>query len=85
MSSPIETFGSTRLVQDGSLYFLYPNGGSAVQLSYIGAPVAAELVRELQGITHLSDLLHGGWHADCLDRTARWYPDQDSDCWIRSL
>src|SRR5712664_3330697 len=41
MSSTIETFGSTSLVQDGSGYFLYPNGGSAVQLSYIGGPVVA--------------------------------------------
>jgi Ca2+-binding RTX toxin-like protein len=35
----IEAFGSTRLVQGGSNYFLQPNGGSAVELSYAGAPV----------------------------------------------
>ena len=35
----IEGFGSTRLEEDGSNYFLYPNGGSAVELSYAGAPV----------------------------------------------
>jgi hypothetical protein len=35
----IETFGSTSLVEDGSNYFLQPNGGLAVELSYAGAPV----------------------------------------------
>src|SRR5262249_41212728 len=35
----IETRGSTGLGQVGSNYFLYPNGGSAVELSYGGAPV----------------------------------------------
>ena len=37
----IEEFGSTSLVEGGSNYFLYPNGGSAVELSYAGAPVVA--------------------------------------------
>ena len=37
----IEAFGSTSLVEVGSNYFLYPNGGSAVELSYAGAPVVA--------------------------------------------
>jgi hypothetical protein len=37
----IEAFGSTSLVQVGSNYFLDPNGGSAVELSYGGAPVVA--------------------------------------------
>src|ERR1700692_5156570 len=35
----IEAFGSTSLVEGGSNYFLYVNGGSAVELSYAGAPV----------------------------------------------
>jgi Tryptophan-rich Synechocystis species C-terminal domain/Putative esterase len=35
----IEAFGSTNLVEVGSNYFLQPNGGSAVELSYGGAPV----------------------------------------------
>src|SRR6266436_5708680 len=35
----IEGFGSTRLVEDGSNYFLHPNGGSAVEPSYAGVPV----------------------------------------------
>ena len=35
----IEGFGSTSLVEGGSNYFLHPNGGSAVELSYAGAPV----------------------------------------------
>ena len=37
----IEAFGSTSLVEAGSNYFLHPNGGSAVELSYGGAPVVA--------------------------------------------
>ena len=37
----IEGFGSTSLVEGGSNYFLYPNGGLAVELSYAGAPVVA--------------------------------------------
>ena len=37
----IEEFGSTSLVEGGSNYFLDPNGGSAVELSYGGAPVVA--------------------------------------------
>ena len=40
-STTIEGFGSTSLVEDGSNYFLDPNGGSAVELSYAGAPVVA--------------------------------------------
>jgi hypothetical protein len=36
-----EGFGSTSLVEGGSNYFLEPNGGSAVELSYGGAPVVA--------------------------------------------
>jgi Tryptophan-rich Synechocystis species C-terminal domain/Putative esterase len=41
VSITIETFGSTQLVQDGNLYFLYPNGGTAVQLNYAGSAVVA--------------------------------------------
>ena len=37
----IEGFGSTSLVEGGSNYFLQPTGGSAVELSYAGAPVVA--------------------------------------------
>ncbi|HZZ62278.1 MAG TPA: hypothetical protein VFE63_14080 [Roseiarcus sp.] len=34
-----ESFGSTSLVEDGNNYFLKPNGGQAVELSYGGSPV----------------------------------------------
>jgi hypothetical protein len=37
----IENIGSTRLEQDGNNYFLQPNGGSPVELSYQGVPVEA--------------------------------------------
>jgi hypothetical protein len=37
----IEAFGSTSLLESGNNYFLQPNGGSAVELSYAGAPVVA--------------------------------------------
>jgi Tryptophan-rich Synechocystis species C-terminal domain len=40
-STVIEAFGSTSLIQTGSNYFLQPNGGSAVELSLNGTPVAA--------------------------------------------
>src|SRR6516225_9114681 len=35
----IEQFGAINLVESGGNYFLYPNGGSAIELSYGGAPV----------------------------------------------
>ena len=37
----IESSGSMSLLTDGTNYFLQPNGGSAVKLSYGGAPVTA--------------------------------------------
>ena len=40
-STTIEAFGSTSLLAEGSNYFLQPNGGSAVELSFGGAPVVA--------------------------------------------
>ena len=41
MSTTIEAFGSTSLIQIGNNYFLQPNGGTAVELSLHGAPVQA--------------------------------------------
>ena len=35
----IESSGSMSLLTDGTNYFLQPNGGAAVELSYDGAPV----------------------------------------------
>ena len=35
----IESYGTTSLLTDGTHYFLQPAGGSAVELSYGGAPV----------------------------------------------
>ena len=37
----IESSGSMSLLTDGTNYFLQPNGGAAVELSYNGAPVFA--------------------------------------------
>ena len=37
----IESSGSMSLLTDGTNYFLQPNGGPAVELSYDGAPVTA--------------------------------------------
>ena len=37
----IESSGSTTLLTDGTNYYLQPNGGAAVELSYGGAPVTA--------------------------------------------
>ena len=36
----IESSGTTSLLTDGTHYFLEPNGGAAVELSYNGSPVA---------------------------------------------
>jgi hypothetical protein len=41
MSTIIEAFGSTSLLAEGNNYFLQLNGGSAVELSFGGAPVVA--------------------------------------------
>jgi hypothetical protein len=41
MSTIIEAFGSTSLLAEGNNYLLQPNGGSAVELSFGGAPVVA--------------------------------------------
>src|SRR5215831_4421329 len=41
MSTLIEAFGSTSLVETGNNYFLQPNGGTAVGLSNGGSPVVA--------------------------------------------
>jgi hypothetical protein len=41
MSTTIEAFGSTSLIQVGNNYFLQPNGGVAVELSLGGTPVVA--------------------------------------------
>ena len=35
----IESSGTTSLLTDGTHYYLQPNGGAAVELSYNGAPV----------------------------------------------
>ncbi len=40
-STVIESSGSMSLLTDGTNYFLQPNGGAAVELSYNGAPVFA--------------------------------------------
>ena len=37
----IESSGTTSLLTDGTHYFLQPNGGAAVELSYNGSPVVA--------------------------------------------
>ena len=40
-SPPLSSSGSMSLLTDGTNYFLQPNGGAAVELSYGGAPVVA--------------------------------------------
>jgi hypothetical protein len=58
----IEGFGSTSLVEVGSNYFLYPDGGSAVELSYAGAPVVAGQFDQ-----------YGAWAPIGAERTASGY------------
>ena len=40
----IESSGSMSLLTDGTNYFLQPNGGAAVELSYDGAPVVCRRI-----------------------------------------
>ena len=43
----IELSGTTSLLTDGTHYFLQPNGGAAVELSYSGSPVDGRRVWRL--------------------------------------
>jgi len=78
----IENFGSTSLVQNGSNYFLEPDGGSAIELSYAGAPVVAgQFISESGGIwapigaEQTADGYEVAWQVTGADQFAVWYTD----------
>src|SRR5689334_7009013 len=58
----IESSGSTTLLTDGTNYYLQPNGGAAVELSYGGAPVTAGEFDQ-----------YGGWTPIAAEQTASGY------------
>jgi hypothetical protein len=81
MSSVIETFGSTRLIQDGSFYFLYPNDGAAVELMYGGAPVVAGQFGSWTpiGVEQTASGYEVAWQATGADQYAVWATDNNGN------
>src|SRR5262245_17658727 len=82
MSVTIEAFGSTSLVEDGSHYFLQPNGGSAVELSYGGSPVVAGQFGQWAPIA--ADQTASGyqvvWKLTGADQYLAWNTDSSGNC-----
>ena len=81
----IEGFGSTRLVQGGSNYFLYPNGGSAVELSYAGAPVVDGQFDQFGGhwvpigAEQTASGYEVAWKVTGADKYTVWYTDNSGN------
>ena len=80
-STTIEGFGSTSLVQDGSFYFLYPNGGSAVELSYAGAPVVAGQFGQVApiGAEQTASGYEVAWKVPGADQYSVWVTDNNGN------
>ena len=77
----IEAFGSTSLVEDGSNYFLHPNGGSAVELSYGGAPVVAGQFGAWTpiGAEQTASGYEVAWKVTGADQYTVWYTDSSGN------
>jgi 20S proteasome alpha/beta subunit len=81
----IESFGSTSLVAGGSNYFLDPNGGSAVALSYGGAPVVAGQFDQFGGhwvpigAEQTANGFEVAWEITGADQYAIWYTDSSGN------
>src|SRR6516162_5254263 len=81
----IEKFGSTSLVQNGSNYFLAPNGGSAVELSYGGAPVVAGQFDQFGGhwvpigAEQTASGYEVAWKITGVDQYTVWYTDNSGN------
>ena len=81
----IESFGSTSLVEGGSNYFLDPNGGSAVELSYGGAPVVAGQFDQFGGhwVPIAAEQTASGyevaWKVAGADQYTVWYTDNSGN------
>ena len=81
----IEGFGSTSLVEGGSNYFLDPNGGSAVELSYGGAPVVAGQFDQFGGpwapigAEQTASGYEVAWKVTGADQYTVWYTDNSGN------
>ena len=81
----IEAFGSTSLVEGGSNYFLHPNGGSAVELSYGGAPVVAGQFDQFGGhwvpigAEQTASGYEVAWKVTGADQYTVWYTDNSGN------
>jgi hypothetical protein len=81
MSTTIETFGFTRLVQDGSFYFLYSNNGNAVELTYGGAAVVPGQFGEIDpiGAEQTANGYEVAWKMPGTDQYSVWAVDDDGN------
>src|SRR5262249_36373 len=81
----IESIGSTSLEQVGSNYLLHPNGGSAVELSFDGAPVVAGQFDpfggpwELIGAEQTASGYDVAWKVIGADQFEVWTTDQNGN------
>ena len=85
MNTTIEGFGSTSLVEGGNNYFLYPDGGSAVELSYAGAPVVAGQFDQFGGpwapigAEQTATGYEVAWKVTGADKYTVWYTDNSGN------
>ena len=81
----IEEFGSTSLVESGSNYFLHPNGGSAVELSFAGAPVVDGQFGQFGGpwtpigAEQTANGFEVAWKVDGADKYTVWSTDNSGN------
>jgi hypothetical protein len=81
-STVIEAFGSTSLVESGNNYFLQPNGGTAVELSYGGSPVVVGQYGQWAPIA--AEQTASGyqvvWKLTGADQYLAWNTDSSGNC-----
>jgi 20S proteasome alpha/beta subunit len=81
----IEGFGTTKLLEDGSNYFLEPTGGSTVELSYGGAPVVAGQFTQSGstwvpiGAEQTASGYEVAWKVQGADNYTVWYTDSSGN------
>ena len=82
MSTTIEAFGSTSLVQIGNNYFLQPNGGTAVEVSNGGSPVVVGQFGQWAPIA--AEQTASGyqvvWKQTGADQYLAWNTDSSGNC-----
>jgi hypothetical protein len=87
MSTTIEAFGSTSLVEIGNNYFLQPNGGTAVELSLSGAPVVVGQFGQWAPIA--AEQTASGyqvvWKQTGADQYLAWNTDSSGNCLSSAL